>query len=235
VYEDYAVDEATIFKRGEGDRLKRVVVRTSAIDAGDAMAPPAMRALLTHLASRAQPPIERSSNTNPESLTETPDPVAAPQQESESSSVDGLKTIHSVRTDVNPDGLVPDDFAEQKFQEQAAVYHGPGTNRDWSMYQYWWEAPALCHSPLYYEEINVERYGYSHGLGQPAFSAAHFFGSTVALPYLLAATPPGECVYTLGHYRPGSYVPYQLHRPPFSLKGGISQAAVVTGLILLIP
>ena len=44
----------------------------------------------------------------------------------------------------------------------------------------------------------------------------HFFGATVALPYLLLVEPPRECVYTLGEYRPGSCVPFQWNYPYFS-------------------
>jgi hypothetical protein len=93
------------------------------------------------------------------------------------------------------------------------------TARPWSGVCYFWEAPVLSYGPLYFEETNLERYGYSQtylrGV-QPLVSSAHFFGTVVASPYLLVAEPPHECVYTLGEYRPGSCVPFQWNYPYFS-------------------
>ena len=91
--------------------------------------------------------------------------------------------------------------------------------RAWASQCYCWEAPALCHGPLYFEETNLERYGYSQNClrtVQPLVSSAHFFGTTVMLPYLMVAEPERECVYTLGEYRPGSCVPFQWNYPYFS-------------------
>jgi hypothetical protein len=93
------------------------------------------------------------------------------------------------------------------------------TGRPWSPVCYFWKAPVLAYGPLYFEETNLERYGYSEkylrGV-QPLVSSAHFFGTVAATPYLLLAEPPCECVYTLGEYRPGSCVPFQWNYPYFS-------------------
>jgi hypothetical protein len=93
---------------------------------------------------------------------------------------------------------------------------GPAAGlRCWSGFNYHWDATCLCHRPLYFEEINLERYGYGCGWClQPAASAAHFFGTVPALPYLAAVDCPHECIYTLGHYRPGSCPPWRSHWPP---------------------
>lgn len=98
-----------------------------------------------------------------------------------------------------------------------------------------WEAPALCHGPLYFEEINLERYGHHVPVVQPILSAAHFFGRLPALPYLWGAKPRHGCYYTLGHYRPGDCVPHHLHRPPLSLRGAAYQAAATTGFLFAVP
>jgi hypothetical protein len=93
------------------------------------------------------------------------------------------------------------------------------TARPWSPLCYFWEAPVLAYGPLYFEETNLERYGYSQtylrGI-QPLVSSTQFFGTVAATPYLLVAEPPHECVYTLGEYRPGSCVPFQWNYPYFS-------------------
>jgi len=149
---------------------------------------------------------------------------------------DGLKPISEVTLDIRPEeGELPRDLAAAKFHDAGEVRHLPGTNRPWPLYEFWWEAPAVCHRPLYFEEVNLERYGYSYGRLQPFLSGAHFFGKVPALPYLMTAEPHRDCVYTLGHYPPGSYAPYRLHYPPLSLRAAAVEAAVVTGLIFAIP
>ena len=149
---------------------------------------------------------------------------------------DGLRTIRGLSVDIRPAaGDLPGSPATARFAELGEIRHGPGTSRPWPSSCYGWEAPAVCYRPLYFEQVNLERYGYSCGVAQPLVSAAHFFGTIPALPYLIAAQPCGECVYTLGHYRPGSCAPFHVHRPPLSLRGAAAEAGVVTGLIFAIP
>jgi len=110
--------------------------------------------------------------------------------------------------------------------------------RDWPIKCYQWEAPALAYRPLYFEEVNLERYGYApRGLRvvQPAVSAGQFFTTVLVLPYRMVAEPARRPVYNLGHYRPGSDVPYRVVAPPTSLCGASAQAGVIAGLIFLIP
>lgn len=149
---------------------------------------------------------------------------------------DGLQTIRQLSVDIRPAaGDLPGNPAAARFAAAGEVHQGTGASRPWPLHCYWWEAPAVCHRPLYFEQVNLERYGYSCGFAQPLVSAAHFFGTIPALPYLLAAEPCRECVYTLGHHRPGSCAPLQLHYPPLSLKGAAVEAGVLTGLIFAIP
>ena len=77
-----------------------------------------------------------------------------------------------------------------------------------------WEAPSFFHRPLYFEEVNLERYGHYVPRWQPAISAAHFAANLASLPYQMYVHPPCEPVYTLGHYRPGSCNPHQIHYLP---------------------
>jgi hypothetical protein len=108
--------------------------------------------------------------------------------------------------------------------------------RCWPASTYQWDATCLCYKPLYFEEINLERYGYGCcACLQPAASAAHFFGTVPALPYLIAADSPCECKYTLGHYRPGSCPPLRYHWPPCDPLAAAAEGGVLTGLIFLIP
>ena len=92
----------------------------------------------------------------------------------------------------------------------------------------------MCQRPLYFEESNLDRYGNSFGLTPPVVSAAHFFGTIPLLPYLLAVDPPHKCTYTLGHYRPGSDIPFRFHRLPVRLDASLVEAATIWGLVLII-
>lgn len=141
-----------------------------------------------------------------------------------------------------PTGQMPNDYATICWQQ---INAGPSAAcRCWPMTCYQWDATCLCYRPLYFEEINAERYGYSCGLGrfgcctnclQSAVSAAHFFGTIPALPYCMSAYPPCECVYTLGYYRAGDCVPWRCNWPPCDPVAAVSAGGIYTGLIFAIP
>lgn len=108
--------------------------------------------------------------------------------------------------------------------------------REWLASTMTWKASALCHKPLYFEEVQLERYGHSAGpFLQPALSGAHFFLNIAALPYKMGINPPNECRYALGYYRPGSCAPWLLPPVPLSIRGGLMQAGAVVGGIYVIP
>ena len=68
--------------------------------------------------------------------------------------------------------------------------------------------PDLCHKPLYFEDVQLERYGHMAGPWvQPFVSCADFFLRIPILPYEMGLEPPNECIYALGYYRPGSCAP----------------------------
>jgi len=99
-----------------------------------------------------------------------------------------------------------------------------------------WHASNLCHKPLYFEDIQLERYGHSVGpIRQPVKSAVKFLGQAALLPYQMSLHPPNECQYPLGLFRPGNCAPYL--RPPFPWERRAIgyQAGVATGLFLLVP
>jgi hypothetical protein len=135
-----------------------------------------------------------------------------------------------------PQGELPTDLAAACWQQLNATSGPLAAARLWSRQHYFWDATCMAHRPLYFEEINLERYGYGcYECLQPFASAAHFFGTVPALPYCMAVNCPGECQYTLGHFRPGSCPPWRCHRPSAKAIGGLSEAGVLTGLIFLIP
>ncbi len=99
-----------------------------------------------------------------------------------------------------------------------------------------WKASGLCHKPLYFEEIQLERSGHEYGpVVQPALSTVHFFKNIAFLPYKMGIHPMNECQYALGHYRPGNCAPWSIEPVPLSLRGFAAQAKVVTGAVLAFP
>ncbi|MBN1589377.1 MAG: hypothetical protein JW888_07675 [Pirellulales bacterium] len=108
--------------------------------------------------------------------------------------------------------------------------------RVWEPTTFTWKASGLCHKPLYFEEVQLERYGHSFGpYLQPVISQGHFFATVPVLPYLMGVNPPNECLYTLGYYRPGSCAPYMLDPLPISVRGALLEAGFWTGGAYLLP
>ncbi|WP_425618514.1 hypothetical protein NA78x_002221 [Anatilimnocola sp. NA78] len=109
-------------------------------------------------------------------------------------------------------------------------------SRGWMPSTINWHASALCHKPLYFEQVQHERYGHTAGpFKQPWIDGAHFFGSALLLPYQMALDPPWECEYALGYYRPGSCAPMHIPPFPFSPRAAMAQAGFVVGGIYVIP
>jgi hypothetical protein len=47
----------------------------------------------------------------------------------------------------------------------------------------------------------------------------------------MGVTPPTECMYALGHYRPGNCAPYMINPVPLSCRGAALEAGAVAGAI----
>ncbi|MDZ4817520.1 MAG: hypothetical protein SGJ20_00955 [Planctomycetota bacterium] len=162
-------------------------------------------------------------------------PETPPLQEH---NVDPIKPLAQLGTNIAPpgEGELPANRAAGFFDNQGVILAAQSPNRDWIEYTYYWQATAFCHQPLYFEEINLERYGHTAcPLLQPVLSGAHFFGTVAILPYKMGLDHPSECIYTLGEYRPGDNVPWQRCPMRVTPDAIFAEGAVITGLILLIP
>ena len=110
------------------------------------------------------------------------------------------------------------------------------TPRQWTPSTMTWKASNLCHHPLYFEDVNLERYGHTRGpILEPVVQSAHFFANIAVLPYKMGVHGPSECQYALGYYRPGNCAPWIKPPMPISARGAIAQAATMTGMFWLIP
>jgi hypothetical protein len=143
-----------------------------------------------------------------------------------------------------PGGVLPRNYWSERAPQHVEFFDPCGQTRGWPVTTYDWVASCFCCNPLYFEEVNLERYGYGCGCCGPccttcvesAVSGAHFFANVVALPYKMGVDCPCDCDYTLGHYRPGSCPPWRWTCcSRCSALGGLSAGGVATGLIFLIP
>lgn len=140
-------------------------------------------------------------------------------------------TIRTVDLNIRLGGSPGEDFpfdcalGAEQFQPRA-----------WPAITYRWKASALAHKPLYFEEVQLERYGHTWGpVLQPFVSGAHFFGTIPILPYKMGIETPDECVYTLGHYRPGSCAPRMIEAFPFTWRAAAYEGFVATGMAFIFP
>lgn len=147
-----------------------------------------------------------------------------------------------------PEGELPPNLAGPAINENGTLFDSIDDTRPWLvMNNFEWDAPATRHLPLFFEEPNLERLGYTYRcyadwigyetnpivaeVTQPVVSGVHFAANLVFMPYTCGHQPPLEPIYTLGVDRPGSPIVYRKHYPPLSLKGAAYQAGVVCGLV----
>jgi hypothetical protein len=140
----------------------------------------------------------------------------------------GFRRMNEITNRIEPEG--------DQFPRECPLGGDPYEPRKFAMTTFTWRAAALCHKPLYFEDVQLERYGHTYGpVLQPCISAAHFFASVPLMPYKMGVEPPLECVYALGYYRPGSCAPRTIGPIPISVRGTVSQLGISTGLVYLFP
>jgi hypothetical protein len=133
-----------------------------------------------------------------------------------------------------PAGIMPTGVAEAP--ELSGRVGEMSQTRRWADVDYTWEASNLSHRPLYFEDVNAERYGNSALPAlQPVFTSARFLATVPLLPYKMALDLPYEQDYVLGYYRPGDRAPNLGYRPPLRLKPFLMQGVVVGGVIAVFP
>lgn len=132
-------------------------------------------------------------------------------------------------------GEMPENFAAEAFRAEGALAHLPGTSRNWASSGIEWEASSIRFEPLIFEDVSLERTGYNFGWLQPGVSAVRFFGRIPFVPYYYVAEGGKAGTYTLGHYRPGSCVPYAIQKVPYSFEGALVQGGLTTAMFFVVP
>jgi hypothetical protein len=169
--------------------------------------------------------------------TPSVDAMQAERQKADEACDQGLedlqeKTISTLDISIAVTGAEGSDYPFECSLEDSGWHAG----RCWEETTYLWKASALCHKPLFFEDEQLERYGHSFTpCCQPLVSACHFFTRLPVLPYCMGVEPPNECIYALGHYRPGSCAPYMCNPLPLSCRGALFQAGAVVGAAAVLP
>jgi hypothetical protein len=93
----------------------------------------------------------------------------------------------------------------------------------------------VVYHPLYFQQINAERYGWELGVFQPLVSTAQFYGDVLLLPYKAAANPPWTCDSNVGYNLPGNPEPLRFLTVPFSWRGVAAQTGAALGGAAIFP
>jgi hypothetical protein len=149
----------------------------------------------------------------------------------------GWKPIGAVSASITlPAGELPANLAAPRFAQAGVIAAPINQNHDWPTLAYSWQASAVGHNPLYFEDVNLERYGYSRGILQPFISGGRFFTTVVLLPYKVVAHRPSEIIYPLGYYRPGDPAPPPVREiEPIKLTATAAETAFIIGMIIILP
>jgi hypothetical protein len=133
-------------------------------------------------------------------------------------------------------GLVPESGRMKKDK----VYLPTGASRGMQYTHVCWRASNIRHFPLYFEDAMLERHGHTrcflgYEVAQSFVSGAKFFGTIPLLPYLGTLRPRHDCVYALGHYRPGSCAPCLRDNIPYDAKAAIVESASAAAFFWAVP
>jgi hypothetical protein len=126
------------------------------------------------------------------------------------SPLDILKKTDAISS--TPDGRPRIESFSSKSMQLNNLQNTPDPRylRHWPANQASWASPAFCYKPLYFEQINLERYGIGYPCPTNALvSGGKFFADATLLPVKLIKNPPHSCECTLGHRRPGDCTPVQ--------------------------
>jgi hypothetical protein len=205
----------------------------------EAVAPP--------MAIAPQPAAELLPAAPPQVRAEASAPPPTQPADGQLSDNQRIKSIRQISLDITPPAIYDDtkalvqppyDYAAEALPALAAQQ--PYTRGDLIDGGYEWHPEPVgltfCYQPLYFEEVNLERYGRSYGILQPVVSLGNFYGRIPLLPYMALAQPARRCTYQAHWTLPGYRIPgKEPHEFVPSLHGAAAEVAALYGIILLIP
>ena len=160
--------------------------------------------------------------------------VARRSQDNPLAAFDSILDISvDIRLKVAEGGPLPPDPSEKLF---ASVPIPAARRANWIPREFRWAASECWHHPLYFDDVQLERYGQMrHRLVQPFLSGVHFFGNVPILPYKMGLDRPCDLVATLGYYRPGSVTPEVGRWLPLEADASMFEGLAWAALIFALP
>jgi hypothetical protein len=177
-------------------------------------------------------------------------PSAPPEQllpSGQLGTVQRIKSIQQISLNIAPPALLddaggsislPNNIAAQALPLLAEQH--PFRRGEFIDYGFDWLPEPIglefCYQPLYFEEVNLERYGRSWGLFQPYVSAFHFYRQIHRLPYYMFSQPARRCTYHAHYALPGYRIPCREPKQLYpSVAGAMAESAWVYGMLVLVP
>ncbi len=132
--------------------------------------------------------------------------------------------------------VLPKDMVANRLPPTVPMPNGALRGYDLYLINKQFEPSAICHKPLYFSDTMLERHGHQRfPCVQPLASGVRFFGTLPIMPYLMTLHPPGEDIYNLGHYRPGTAAPCLIERPPYDSRAMRNQIITTAGVFVAAP
>ncbi|HEX4071802.1 MAG TPA: hypothetical protein VHX68_11545 [Planctomycetaceae bacterium] len=120
--------------------------------------------------------------------------------------------------------------------QEITLSETPWTPRTYAPSLFAWQASNICYNPLYYQDVQLERYGHSYPFFvQPFVSMGRMTVQAIGFPYQAVIDPPSCNVYPLGYYRPGECAPKLIYQIPLNLEAALVEAGAITGTYFLFP
>jgi hypothetical protein len=165
--------------------------------------------------------------------------VAGPVELPQLKKITEIAPFKSCATDGSGVKMCPPNTAgdsADRCPEQHPLPVFEGDERNFIAIEYCWDAPNLFHSPLYFEDVGLERYGHTYCEPFQSIASVSKFGVQLAgIPYQMALAPVHKREYPLGYYRPGDPAPYKCYQIPWNTEAALKAAYVYTGLSFITP
>lgn len=144
-----------------------------------------------------------------------------------------VSAVSTSEDDIGTD-LVPTPAPGERWSTTTALPDGIARG---AMFQCVHWAPSLiCHHPLYFQEVMLERHGHDRfGYLQPVASGTRFVGTIFLLPYLKTLKHSCSCEYALGYHRAGSCAPCLKDHIPWDKRAAAVETLSVAGFFWAMP
>jgi hypothetical protein len=147
----------------------------------------------------------------------------------------------SVESDAQLQERIRQENRERKTPERVVFPNDPIISLETYQGRKWYPmrlevAPYyLCHGRLYFQQINLERYGWGFGAFTPLLSGLGFLYDFVTLPYHMASEPCRCIEYNTGLCLPGDPVPFLLYPWEISATGFVAEVGTILTLVAVFP